>query len=37
LTNGADQKIGQDAFDRYAVLRKQLDKEISELSSILGS
>jgi photosystem II stability/assembly factor-like uncharacterized protein len=37
LTSGADQKIGQDAFDRYAVLRKQLDKEISELSSILGS
>jgi hypothetical protein len=37
LTSGADQKMGQDAFDRYAVLRKQLDKEISELSSILGS
>jgi photosystem II stability/assembly factor-like uncharacterized protein len=37
LTNGADQKLGHDAFQRYQVLRKQLDKQLVELKAILGS
>ncbi len=37
LTNGADQKLGHDALERYTVLRKELDKQLSELKSILGS
>jgi hypothetical protein len=37
LTTGADQKIGQDAFDRFAVLRKQLTKQQTDLAAILGS
>ncbi len=37
LTNGADQKIGLDALERYAVLRKELDRYIGELNAILGS
>ncbi len=36
LTVGADQKLGQDASDRYAVLRKELDARLNELNSILG-
>lgn len=37
LTNGPDQKIGQDAVERLEVLRKELDQRIAELSSILGN
>ena len=36
LVNGADQKLGQDASERYAVLRKELDNRLSELNAILG-
>jgi photosystem II stability/assembly factor-like uncharacterized protein len=35
LTTGADQKLGRDAFDRFTVLRKQLDQQQSTLKSIL--
>jgi photosystem II stability/assembly factor-like uncharacterized protein len=37
LATGADQKLGHDLMERYAVLRKELDSRISELNSILGS
>ncbi|HMF75096.1 MAG TPA: hypothetical protein VK604_05485 [Bryobacteraceae bacterium] len=37
LTSGADQKVGHDALERYAVLRRELDSRVSELSAILGS
>jgi len=37
LTNGPDQKIGQDAVDRYQVLRKELDARIAELNALLGA
>jgi hypothetical protein len=37
LASGADQKLGRDVMERYAVLRKELDSRISELNSILGS
>ncbi len=36
LTTATDQKIGRDAIDRYAVLRKELDQRIAELNKILG-
>jgi photosystem II stability/assembly factor-like uncharacterized protein len=36
MTNGPDQKIGQDAIERLQVLRKELDQRIAELNSILG-
>ena len=36
LTTAADQKIGQDAVERYAELRKELDKRVGELNAILG-
>ncbi len=36
LTNSTDQKIGHDATERYAVLRKELDARLSELNAILG-
>ncbi len=36
MTNNTDQKIGRDAVERYAVLRKELDRRISELNQILG-
>jgi hypothetical protein len=37
LSSGADQKLGHDVTERYAVLRKELDGRVSELNSILGS
>ncbi len=36
MTNSADQKIGRDAIERYAELRKQLDQRTAELNRILG-
>ena len=36
MTSGADQKVGKDALDRYAVLRKELDAIVAELDSLLG-
>ena len=36
LTTGTDQRIGQDAVDRYAALRKELDQRLSELNTLLG-
>jgi len=36
MTNGADQKIGRDAIERYGVLRKELNQRIAELDKILG-
>jgi len=37
MTTGADQKIGHDAIERYAVLRKELDDLRSQLDRIAGS
>jgi photosystem II stability/assembly factor-like uncharacterized protein len=37
LATGADQKLGHDVMERYAVLRKELDARISEANSILGA
>ena len=36
MTNSTDQKIGRDAIERYAVLRKELEARMAELSGILG-
>jgi hypothetical protein len=36
LATGADQKLGHDVTERYAVLKKTLDGRISELNAILG-
>ena len=36
MTGGADQKIGRDAIERYAVLKKELDAIKAELDRILG-
>jgi len=36
MTNETDQKIGHDAVERYAVLRKEMDQRNQELMSILG-
>ena len=36
MTAGADQKIGRDAIERYAVLKKELDAIKAELDRILG-
>jgi hypothetical protein len=37
LTNGADQKVGRDAIERYAVLKRELDAYVAELKSIVGA
>ncbi len=37
LTTTADQKIGRDAIERYAELRKQLDQQTAEVNRILGA
>ena len=37
MTNGADQKIGRDAVERYAVLRKELDDLRAEVDRIGGT
>jgi photosystem II stability/assembly factor-like uncharacterized protein len=36
LTNGPDQKVGQDAVERLGILRKELDGRIAELNALLG-
>lgn len=36
LTTATDQRIGQDAVDRYTALRKELDQRLSELNTLLG-
>jgi len=36
LTTATDQKVGQDAVDRYAELRKNLDLRVAELNGIWG-
>ena len=36
MTTGADQKIGRDAVERYAVLRKELDDLRAQLDRIAG-
>jgi photosystem II stability/assembly factor-like uncharacterized protein len=36
MTTGADQKIGRDAVERYAVLRRELDALKAEVDSVLG-
>jgi hypothetical protein len=36
MTNETDQKIGRDAVERYAVLRKELDQRNAELKLLLG-
>jgi photosystem II stability/assembly factor-like uncharacterized protein len=36
VTTGTDQKIGQDAVERYAELKKELDQRMAELNAILG-
>jgi len=37
LTNQADQKLGRDVTERYAVLRKELDALKNEANRIIGS
>ncbi|MCG6958220.1 MAG: hypothetical protein LJF04_19695 [Gemmatimonadetes bacterium] len=37
MTTGADQKVGQDAVDRYQELRKELDAVEAEANKVLGS
>lgn len=37
MTNGADQKIGRDAVERYRSLRTQLDVQLAELNRLLGA
>ncbi|HEX5069236.1 MAG TPA: hypothetical protein VFV78_03390 [Vicinamibacterales bacterium] len=36
MTSGADQKVGKDALDRYAVLKKELDAIVAQLDQLLG-
>jgi photosystem II stability/assembly factor-like uncharacterized protein len=36
LTNQADQKIGKDVLDRYAVLKRELDDLTSQTNALLG-
>lgn len=36
MTNGADQKVGHDAVERYQELRKELDQRKAELDKLLG-
>ena len=36
MTTGADQKVGKDALERYAVLKKELDAIVREIDSVLG-
>ncbi len=37
MTNNTDQKVGRDAIERYAVLRKELDERVAELNQLLGA
>jgi photosystem II stability/assembly factor-like uncharacterized protein len=36
MTDGADQKIGRDAIERYHTLRSQLDVQLAALDRVLG-
>jgi len=36
MTNGADQKVGQDAVQRYQTLRAALDVQLAALKKVLG-
>jgi photosystem II stability/assembly factor-like uncharacterized protein len=36
MTNQADQRVGRDAKERYAVLRRELDGIVSQLNQLLG-
>jgi hypothetical protein len=36
MTSRGDQKVGRDAVERFAVLKKELDAVNAELSRILG-
>ena len=36
MTSRADQKVGRDALERFAVLKKELDAVNAELSRVLG-
>jgi hypothetical protein len=37
MTANVDQKIGRDAIERYAVLKKELDEIRAEVERLLGS
>ncbi|MCI0435284.1 MAG: hypothetical protein L0271_16830 [Gemmatimonadetes bacterium] len=37
MTSGADQKVGRDAIERHAVLRRELDAVKGEVERLLGS
>jgi hypothetical protein len=37
MTSRVDQKVGRDAFDRYEVLRAELDAITAEVNRLLGS
>ena len=37
MTNGADQKIGRDAIERYGSLRKSLDEITAELNRVTAA
>jgi len=36
MTNGADEKVGNDAINRYQELRKELDQRKAELDKLIG-
>jgi hypothetical protein len=36
MTSGVDQKVGRDAFERYEVLKKELEAIVAELNQLLG-
>ena len=36
MTTGVDQKVGKDALDRYAVLKKELDAIVVEVDKLIG-
>ncbi|MHB8837533.1 MAG: WD40/YVTN/BNR-like repeat-containing protein [Gemmatimonadaceae bacterium] len=36
MTNGADQRVGRDAFTRYTTLRKELDATMARARALLG-
>jgi hypothetical protein len=36
MTNSVDEKIGRDAIERYATLRKELDAVAAEVNRVVG-
>jgi hypothetical protein len=36
MTNGADQKVGRDAKERYTTLRRELDAVVGQINQLLG-